>query len=232
MGTDVGENFLPSTESFKHAAKPCKVIGDIEDTISVHYEENETLRSVSRVRGWAKWRVFSQRDLEHARSRWLAFFPPPLTESTSNSRAVFFAGATRTLLLLLPRQEQRCHCSAYSSLPCLLASHWSKQDPAIYSHYLKVMMRVNKFHAASGTNCPEVTKKNAAVIRAALGDVAGDWDLGPSNCSVASSCQCPSPWSFLHVLPSNCPAVLSLGASWLHRQPTGFNHLFSWLLFL
>lgn len=46
--------------------------------------------------------------------------------------------------------------------------------PAIYSHYLKVMMRVNKFHAASGTNCPEATKKNAAVIRAALGDVAGD----------------------------------------------------------
>lgn len=158
MGTDVGENFLPNTESFKHAAKPCKVIGDIEDTISVHYEENETLRSVSRVQGRAKRCMFSQRDPENAWSRLLAFFPSPLTESTSNSRAVFFAGATRMLLLLLPRQEQRCHCSAYSSLPCLLASSWCKQAPAIYSHYLKVMMRVNKFHAASGTNCPEATK--------------------------------------------------------------------------
>lgn len=94
----------------------------------------------------------------HGQDCWL-FFPSPLTESTSNSREVFFAGAPRMLSLLLPRQEQRCHCGAYSSLPCLLASHWSKQAPAIYSHYLKVMMGVNKFHAASGINCPEVTKK-------------------------------------------------------------------------
>lgn len=133
----------------------------------------------------------------HSQDCWL-FFPFPLTESTSNSRAVFFAGATRMLLLLLPRLEQRCHCSAYSSLLCLLASHWSKQAPAIYSHYLKVMMRVNKFHAASGANCPEATKKNAAVIRT--------W--APAI-TVASSCQCPSITLILFACPPSSLACSS-----------------------
>lgn len=54
MGTDVEKNFFSNTENLQHAAKPSRVIGNIQDTIRADYERNKTLRSVSRILGWAK----------------------------------------------------------------------------------------------------------------------------------------------------------------------------------
>ena len=48
------KNFFSNTENLQHAAKPSRVIGNIQGTIRADYERNKTLRSVSRILGWAK----------------------------------------------------------------------------------------------------------------------------------------------------------------------------------
>lgn len=119
--------------------------------------------------------MFSWSDPENARPRLLAFLSP-LTESTSKSQAIFFCwGYIHALITSSQAGAQMSHRRSLP-LPHLLASHLSRQAPAIYNHYLKVMMRVNKFHAA-GTNCPAVSEKAAAVITAVLG--ACCWWLRP-----------------------------------------------------
>lgn len=54
LGTDVGNDFFPNMEHLQHAAKPSKVIVDIEDIIIVNYERNKTLRTELIILRWTK----------------------------------------------------------------------------------------------------------------------------------------------------------------------------------
>lgn len=140
------------------------------------------------------WCVFPERSWEDTVK--LAFVPPS-TESTGNLWAIFFRwGYIHTFVTPSKAEAQT---SLRYPLPFLHPrSLMLKWTGSCYSHYLKVMMRVNKFHAAS-TQSWGIRNKLHQWLGLLWAVPLVTEMVDPSNCKVASPCQRLTSWFFLHV---------------------------------